>query len=404
MDWQFRCCAQISGIAFFILITVLLSIFSQEKKFISDFDKKIKHKNAIIDSIRAELERGRNKIKELNKKETTYLTQLELLEKNLEASNAYLKNVIENIDTITIHIDILKDSIDILTKALSDRQFKMKKRLKNIYMTGRPTLIEILFTAKNISDILRRNKYFQTLNRYDRELLLSIDSTRISIHKNKETLETEQEQLVSLKESKEKESLLMEVEQAQRKEVLKDVQAEKKAYEIMVKELVLAQKELNLLIKRLEERRKKAKVEFEQGLKMAFEKRKGELPWPVDGRVIREYGKIVHPVYKTVTMSNGIDIKIAPGEKVFCVAPGTVDYVGWMRGYGKFIIINHFGGYLTIYAHLNEITVAQNDEIKYGAVLGTTGDTGSLTGPKLHFQIRHSSETLNPRKWLEKRE
>jgi murein DD-endopeptidase MepM/ murein hydrolase activator NlpD len=226
----------------------------------------------------------------------------------------------------------------------------------------------------------------------------------MSIQRNKETLELEQEQLISLKESKEKENRLMKKEQVQRNEVLEGVQAEKKAYTSMIKELELAQEELNLIIKRLEERRKKAKIEHERGLKIAFEKRRGKLPWPVDGLVIREYGKIVHPVYKTVTMSNGIDIKITKGEKVFCVAPGTVDYVGWMRGYGKFVIVNHYGGYLTIYAHLDNITVVQGEEVKYGAVLGDSGDTGSLTGPKLHFQIRHSSETLNPRKWLEERE
>ncbi len=404
MDWQSKCCTQVSGIAFLIIFTFNLSIFSQDKSFVKEFDKKIKSKNTVIDSISIELERGRDKIKELNKEEMTHLKQLELIEKNLDASKAYLKNVAENISTITIHLEILNDSVDILSKRLSLRQEKMKKRLRNIYMTGRPSLVELMFTSKNISDILRRNKYFKTLNHYDRELLASIDSTRVGITRNKEKLETEQVQLISLRENKETENGLMQKEQVQRKEVLDEVLEEKEAYAAMVKELELAQKEPNLLIVRLKDRRKKAKIEYEQGLKIAFGKRKGKLPWPADGLITREYGKIVHPVYKTVTMSNGIDIKVPKGKQVFCVAPGIVDYVGWMRGYGKFVIINHYGGYLTIYAHLDEITVAQNEEIKYGAALGSSGDSGSLTGPKLHFQIRHSEETLNPRKWLEKRE
>lgn len=190
----------------------------------------------------------------------------------------------------------------------------------------------------------------------------------------------------------------------QREEVLVEVKTEKKAYMAMVEELEQAQMELSLLVKRLARKRKEAEDEFKRGLKVAFEKRRGNLHWPVDGKVIRGYGKIVHPVYKTVTMSNGLDIRVQKGEKIFCVAPGRVDYIGWMRGYGKFVIINHFGGYLSIYAHLDKINVLENQEVKYGDELGLAGETGSLNGPKLHFQIRQSSETLDPRKWLEKRE
>jgi septal ring factor EnvC (AmiA/AmiB activator) len=103
-------------------------------------------------------------------------------------------------------------------------------------------------------------------------------------------------------------------------------------------------------------------------------------------------------------MSNGIDIKAAKGEKVFSVAPGRVDYIGWMRGYGKFIIINHFGGYLTVYAHLEKISVVESQDLNFGDEIGLTGETGSLNGIKLHFQIRHESETVDPREWLEKKE
>jgi septal ring factor EnvC (AmiA/AmiB activator) len=139
-------------------------------------------------------------------------------------------------------------------------------------------------------------------------------------------------------------------------------------------------------------------------LSTAFEKNKGRLPWPVEGAIVKEFGKIVHPVYKTVTMSIGVDIGTGRGERVECVASGKVEYVGWMRGYGQFVIVNHPGGYLTIYAHLDSIMVAKDKDVATGEALGTVGETGSLDGAKLHFQVRKSSDPLNPREWLEKRD
>ena len=406
MDRKRESCSKIFNIIPIALIVWFSFLFAQdaEKGMIKQFDKKIKEKGAAIDSIRNELERGRRKVKELEKKEGAYLEQLQALEKNIEVSNAYLGKITERIAELTVHIDVLKDSLVIVTDALSRRQEKMRKRLRDIYKTGRPELIEIMLTSGNISEILTRIKYFQELNRYDKMLIHSIDSTRAVVVDNKERLEDEQTQLTALKSSKESEKEELVVEKKKRKTVLVEVKTEKRAYMAMVRELEQAQQELNLLVKTLEKKRKKVEEEFRKGLKIAFEKRKGNLPWPVDGKVMREYGKIVHPVYKTTTMSNGIDIKVQKGETIVCVAPGRVDYIGWMRGYGKFVIVNHFGGYLSIYAHLDKITVAEDQEVKYGQEVGLAGETGSLNGPKLHFQIRQSSETLDPKKWLEKRD
>lgn len=406
MDRKHERCSKIFAVTPIAIILCLFFLSAQDTKegVITQFDERIKEKSIAIDSIKSELERGRRKVKELEKKEGAYLEQLQALEKNIEVSNAYLGKITEKAADLTKHIEILKDSLVIISDALAKRQKKMRKRLRDIYKTGRPDLIEIILTSGNISEMLTRIKYFQELNRYDKMLILSIDSTRAVVEDNKRRLEDEQVQLTELKSSKEAEKEVLVVERKKRESVLSEVTSEKEAYVAMVKELEQAQQELNLLVQRLEKKRKIAEEELRKGLKVAFEKRKGTLPWPVEGKVIREYGKIVHPVYKTTTMSNGVDIKVRKGETVTCVASGRVDYIGWMRGYGKFVIVNHFGGYLSIYAHLDKVTVAEDQEIKYGQEVGLAGETGSLNGPKLHFQIRQSSETQNPREWLEKRE
>jgi murein DD-endopeptidase MepM/ murein hydrolase activator NlpD len=171
----------------------------------------------------------------------------------------------------------------------------------------------------------------------------------------------------------------------------------------MIKELEAAQQELKNIVQMLEAKRKKARTAREQGMLAGFEKRKGALPWPVEGKVLSDFGKVVNPVYKTVIMNTGIDIGGQKGEKVRCIASGKVAYTGWMRGFGKFAIVDH-GGYYTTYAHLDEVTVEKDAEVRSGSILGVIGDQGTPGGGKIHFEIRKSTEALNPLEWLEARQ
>jgi murein DD-endopeptidase MepM/ murein hydrolase activator NlpD len=192
-------------------------------------------------------------------------------------------------------------------------------------------------------------------------------------------------------------------EQGSRQKLLEDVRSRKAVFAAMIKELEASQKELKTIIATLESKRKKNRTAKEQGLLTGFEKRKGALPWPVDGRVVSEFGKVVHSVYKTVVMNTGIDISAAKGDKVSCIASGKVAYVGWMRGFGKFAIVDH-GGYYTTYAHMDEVMVEKDDDVKNGSILGVVGgESGILGETKLHFEVRKSTEALDPVEWLEKK-
>ena len=96
----------------------------------------------------------------------------------------------------------------------------------------------------------------------------------------------------------------------------------------------------------------------------------------------------------------GIDIRAEFGEDVRAVADGVVTAITWQRGRGNIVIINHLGGYFTVYTHLSQILVQIDQKIKLGQVIGNVGDTGSLHGPMLHFEIWKSNRVLNPEEWL----
>jgi murein DD-endopeptidase MepM/ murein hydrolase activator NlpD len=103
-----------------------------------------------------------------------------------------------------------------------------------------------------------------------------------------------------------------------------------------------------------------------------------------------------------VTFNNGIDIQARSGAPIRAVAAGRVEFVDWIEGYGNCIIVNHGGGYYTLYAHASEIFVKSDDNVSAGTVIGEVGDSGSLNGYACHFEIRKSKQALNPMEWFAK--
>jgi septal ring factor EnvC (AmiA/AmiB activator) len=403
--WKLAGRSQITGLIVMAILTLAGAAMAGKDrvKAVDIYDKKIKEKSSTLDSIKTELHKGRSRISELQKQEGTYLAQIEQVEKNIFVSRSYLQEITDEIDSVDHRIGILRVSLDSATQALRQRQTTMRRRLRTMYKAGSPDLVRLLLTSGSVIDMLNRSRYFLELKHYDQALVAAIDSTKNFIISQSYALESEKTRLLALKSDKVAEQTAFEREKESRGVLLTSVQQEKAAFVAMVKELEQAQRELDLLLKTLAKQRAKAKTDSERILSTVFEKRKGVLPWPVEGTIVKDFGKIVHPVYKTVTMSIGVDIETGMGESVSCVAPGRVEYVGWMRGYGQFVIVNHPGGYLTIYAHLNSILVQKDQDLQDGDLIGSVGDTGSLEGARLHFQVRKSTDPLDPRLWLGKK-
>jgi murein hydrolase activator len=367
-----------------------------------DFEKKIEEKNVILDSIRNELEKGRDKLRQLQSQEGSVVAQLEQVEQNIATSQSYLRHVSLKIDSLTQSITRLGNQLDSATRDLGWRQAVMKKRLRAMYKAGPVRLPQLMLSSNTVSDMLHRARYFGELGRYDRQLVTKIAATRARIAGDKEARELEKKRQASLKRAKESEYKTLVAEQASREKLLTEVRSQKDSYVKMIHELEGAQKELQDIVAALESKRKTTRTAYEKSLNATFEKRKGSLPWPVDGGVVNAFGRVVHSVYKTVTMNTGIDISATKGEKVHCVAPGKVAYVGWMRGLGKLVIVDH-GGYYTTYARLEEALVAKDAKVEPGTVLGLVGESQTFEEPKLHFEIRKSTEAMDPAEWLEKK-
>jgi murein DD-endopeptidase MepM/ murein hydrolase activator NlpD len=124
------------------------------------------------------------------------------------------------------------------------------------------------------------------------------------------------------------------------------------------------------------------------------------LIWPCYGKVTSPYGYRIHPVYGVEQFHTGIDIANKPGTKIYATADGVVKFTGWMEGYGKVVVVEHKFGYTTVYAHLSVIKVKQGQKISRGEVVGLMGDTGTTTGPHLHYEVWKDGKLCNPIKFV----
>ncbi|MBV8791265.1 MAG: M23 family metallopeptidase, partial [Pseudolabrys sp.] len=125
----------------------------------------------------------------------------------------------------------------------------------------------------------------------------------------------------------------------------------------------------------------------------------GALPsfrWPVKGRVITAFGA------KTDGQQNdGINIAVPEGTPIKAAEDGVVAYAGnELKGYGNLVLVRHSNGYVSAYAHASELSVKRGDAIKRGQVIGRAGQTGNVTSPQLHFEIRKGSSPVDPTQFL----
>ena len=157
-----------------------------------------------------------------------------------------------------------------------------------------------------------------------------------------------------------------------------------------------AAQEMEAIIARLEKERERATSSGGEVYGSSlFATLKGRLPTPYRGRVVVKYGNSVDPVTRLKSFSPGISIKGSPGGKVRSVALGTVAYSGELRGYGKFVIINHDNQYYTTYAGLGKVLVSQGQYIQAQAAVGEASADGLMK-----LEIRKGRESLDPVEWI----
>ena len=127
---------------------------------------------------------------------------------------------------------------------------------------------------------------------------------------------------------------------------------------------------------------------------------RGTLPWPASGNVVQGFGPRRHPRFGTLVPHNGIAIAAPAGADVRAIVDGKVAFADWFQGYGRTVIIDHGAGFMTVQSHLSAVIVSVGQVVTQGQLLGLVGDSGSLEGVRLYFEIRREGTPQDPEGWL----
>ncbi|MCJ7508839.1 MAG: peptidoglycan DD-metalloendopeptidase family protein, partial [candidate division Zixibacteria bacterium] len=348
-----------------------------------------------LNNIRKELEYKRKKLKELKDKEGTAVTELQNLEEELDLMEQLIKKLDTRLGNVKIELKRENQQLDSIQVDLEKRRKLLAGRIRGIYKFWRFYQYEAILGSSSVADLLGRLKYLQLIAKQDNELIDEFLKDKEKLEKSKKNLEAKKNELYGLKKEKENEEKSRTLEKQKKEKVLNKIKSEKKAYLRAVKELEESARKIEAFLTKYEEERKKE--ESEQDM---FKLLKGRLDWPVKGEVISNFGEQVHPIFKTVTFNQGIDIQANPGTEVKAVEEGKVIYSSYLRGRGKFLILQHEYGYYTIYADLGYVLVDEGEEVTKGQAIARVGELSLFLGFGLHFELRKGKKQLDPLEWL----
>ena len=345
--------------------------------------------------LRADIAQARRRSDALASDEEQQLARIHAIEREAALTRKLIVQLATKELGIRTQIDTLQSEMDSLRGRIDQRRDRLSNRLRTMYMRPRTSMISTVLSARNMTELGSRLRAMTHLARTERSLIGGVQEAQGDLRHRRGRLAGQMAEINLTRSEVEDRRVELESLQGKRGAALAEVRAERARFDASLKEMEGAARQMQDLITRLQNERDPDA----QGT-TNFGQRAGSLLWPVAGRILKPFGRSVHPEFGTVVMNKGVNIGAPMGTPIRCIAEGTVEFVDWLPGYGKCIIVDHGDGYYSLYAHASSIFPARGAVVRAGDVLGEVGDTGSLNGTQLYFEIRKGKDSLDPSAWL----
>ena len=374
-----------------------------------DYDEELKYQNDAINALKTEINQLRLKIKTAESRERSASTRISSLDEEISLTAKLIRSLKSEEEKTRKRILQLKSDILKNENELESLRARYKKRVVNSYRKGRLTDLEKVFSSTTWRQAIYRTQYLKIISDIEKKLTNQIERLLIQISQQKLELEAVLRNNLKLVRDKQQQISSYRDMRIDREKELNRIRNDKKALSNYIEEKEAGIIQLESIIKKVLE----DKARFERELRIrkqqealktkSFKALKGQLPWPADGRIIAKFGRQWNSKLKTTTENPGIDIKGQPGSPIRTVLGGVVTTITYIRGYGTTIIVDHGGGFYTVYSHVTNIQTVVDGQVQNGDIIAYMGDSGSINGSKLHFEIWGKGQKLDPEKWLIKK-
>jgi len=366
-----------------------------------------------IERLGRAINRQQVKLQETQKKERSLFDELKDLDKKLEDQQNKIQEFQDTLLRQEAFLLEKEHALSLISEDKKRAEVHIKKRLLAFYQTGDFGLVNALFSAQTLPDLINMREYFHYLFTYDRRVIRNYRIKLDLLASARQEILAEKEKLLStIVKIREQEQELID-SRIERQTLLTKVQTEEELYRRALEEMEESASRLSSTLKKYKRpqirptKRKRAlarKSVSHQPEAVGFSAQKGKLLPPVNNATVVVRFNESQGRFGTQVHSNGLDYSVKGPSQVKAVYEGTVVYVGELKGYGKTVIIDHGQQYFSLVCRLKTILTANGEYVKTGQIIGSIHSSGqsSLMGHGLHFEIRHGSTPEDPTPWLQK--
>ncbi len=359
-----------------------------------------------LDGIKRRIESEKKGLSQLQIKEGGALKALGKIEEDLDQKSKHLKVADGQYSAILGAIQKTEAEASKVRGSISQREALYRQRAAALYRwQRRGKSFWFLEGVSDLSATLKRQRYFAATLAFDRGLIGELQSESQRQEKLRRQLSEHKDRLAAQKKLLVLARAAVAQELEKKQILLAGLRQEKDSRLQALREMAAAaqrlQKMLDEIARRAIVRPKEtpAPPSTARGLEALL----GQLDWPVKGPVSAPFGKFKHPEFAAEMVRKGIDIDAPLGDGVRAVEKGRVVFADRFTGYGRMVIVDHGERYYTVYGHLSEIIRKNGEDLGRGEILGRVGDSDSLSGAKLYFELRKDGRSVDPLPWLKKK-
>ena len=347
------------------------------------------------DALRAEREEMQAGIDELEAQQADVLQQKAALDAQNEVYRQEIELIEEQVSLYTQLVEQKRQEVELATQAESEQLATYRRHVRAMEENGRYTYLSILFGSRSLGELMSNLDMIGEIMEADQRSYEQYTAAREQSEQIQAEYETMLTELDSRQSELETEKAALEVQIDEATQMIVDLEAQletdRAAYEEQLAKEAALEADIQEMIAELE-RQEAANSIVSTGTYI----------WPLPGyRPGSAYGWRIHPIWGDRRFHAGEDIGAPSGTSILAADSGIATVIPDNgNGSGNYIMINHGGGRVTLYAHMSGFAVSNGATVTQGQTIGYVGSTGNSTGPHLHFEVRVNGATTDPKSYF----
>lgn len=337
--------------------------------------------------------RIKDELADTRKKRGSVASQLEELETSISSVQRSLRDLNARLASSEEQLGSLQDQAGTLEQQRSAQLEHVRRYLQAAHRAGKASTLKLLLNQDDPALGARMLRYYQYLGNARLAHLADFRDTLVSMAEVSTGISTTSEDMLAQQAALEAEQAQLAQRQLERQTLLDELDVSLQSGSAELAALEQQRAEVEAL---LEELRNSIAELDAGGADTPFAERKGMLPWPTDGKVLYRFGS-KHELGDLTR--DGITLAAAAGTRVQAVHHGRVVFSDWLGNSGQLLIIDHGDGFMTLYAHNQELLKTEGDWVAAGETIATVGNTGGQRDSALYFEIRRNGKAENPVNW-----